>query len=414
MGRRFLFINQFYPPDPAPTGRLLHEVAAELVRRGHYVRVLCSRKEYGSGRNLGPSVSLDGVEVHRAFATPFNAQRLPGRVADDGVFLLHAAAHAVLGSPRIDLVLAASSPPLIGLAAALAHRTRGLAHAHWTMDVYPDVLEAHGWIERGSQGARALKAIARFQFARAALILTLGPFMAERVAMHLGTRGSLHAVPLWSDLAEDAATPSEVQRMREERGWREDDVVLLYSGNMGRGHRFGEFLEAARQLGADGPVWAFAGGGQRRGEIEGYRRRHPSARIELLPYVDAPDTGASLSSGDVHLVSLSSEWQALIVPSKLQAAFALGRSVIFVGPPANEIASWITESGAGWVVPEGDVAALIKAVQEARQPGERARRGRAALDFGRRHFDAKANRARVADLLEACASPLTDTSGGRQ
>ena len=182
------------------------------------------------------------------------------------------------------------------------------------------------------------------------------------------------------------------------------DLVLLYSGNMGRGHRFLEFLEAARHFGPEGPVWAFVGGGPRRVEVDEYRRQYPSARIQLLPYVDAAGTAASLLSGDVHLVSLSSEWQALIVPSKLQAAFALGRPVIFVGPSANETATWIKESGGGWVVAQGDVPALIKAVEEARDPQERERRGRAALDFARRHFDRGGNRARVADLLEACAS----------
>jgi colanic acid biosynthesis glycosyl transferase WcaI len=404
MGRRFLFINQFYPPDPAPTGRLLHDVATELVARGHYVRALCSRKEYGTGRDLGPSTSLDGVHVQRVFATPLDARLVLGRMVDDGLFLLKAGWGAIVRSPRVDLVLAASSPPLIGLVAAAANRYRGLAHAHWTMDVYPDALQAYGWIKRGSRRSRVMEAMARFQFNRSALILTLGPFMADRVAIYLQHRDALEDVPLWSELVGEGATLKAAEQMRKGRGWRENDLVLLYAGNMGRGHRFGEFLEAARQLGPEGPVWAFVGGGPRRGEVEEYRQRHPSARIQLLPYVAAEGTAASLLSGDVHLVSLSPEWQAVIVPSKLQAAFALGRPVIFVGPPSNEIASWVTQSGGGWVVAEGDVAALIKAVQEARDPEERARRGRAALDFARRHFDQKTNRARVADLLEASVS----------
>jgi len=403
MRLRFLFINQFYPPDPAPTGRLLHDVATELVRRGHSVRVLCSRKQYGTGADLGGSDFLDGVDVRRVWATPFDTRRTAGRLADDGLFLLHAASHAVC-SPRVDLMLAMSSPPLVGVAAALAHRGRRFAHAHWTMDLYPDVLEAHGRLKSGSWRSRALKALARFQFDRAALILTLGPHMAERVATHLDRRERVEAVPLWSDLRSDAQALRAAQAMRRERGWGARDLVLLYSGNMGRGHRFLEFLEAARHFGSEGPFWAFVGSGPRRAEVDDYRRQYPATRIQLLPSVAAAETAASLLSGDVHLVSLSAEWQALIVPSKLQAAFALGRPVIFVGPSANETATWIKESGGGWVVPQGDVPALIRAVEEARDPRERERRGRAALDFGRRHFDRADNRARVADLLEACAS----------
>src|SRR5258707_3139794 len=63
---RFLFLNQFYPPDSAPTGRYLHEVATELVARKHHVRVVCSRNTYGTGEDLGPGEVLDGVDVRRA------------------------------------------------------------------------------------------------------------------------------------------------------------------------------------------------------------------------------------------------------------------------------------------------------------------------------------------------------------
>ena len=53
----------------------------------------------------------------------------------------------------------------------------------------------------------------------------------------------------------------------EVRAWADKDVVFLYSGNMGLGHRFTEFLTAARQLGPAGPRWVFSGGGKRRSEV---------------------------------------------------------------------------------------------------------------------------------------------------
>ena len=48
---RVTLVNQFYPPDLAPTGRLLEDVADELAARGHEVRVVCSRAAYGAGRS---------------------------------------------------------------------------------------------------------------------------------------------------------------------------------------------------------------------------------------------------------------------------------------------------------------------------------------------------------------------------
>ena len=397
----FLFLNQFYPPDPAPTGRYLHDVARELVGRGHVVRVVCSRHAYATGEDLGRGAVHDGVDIHRVRGVPIGPASLAGRAAGHLAYLSRAAAHVLFHAPRPDLVLAATSPPFLGLVGAVASRWRRIPHAEWTMDVYPDVLQAH-WTGQRSGLRRLLDRLARFQLRRAALVVTLGTYMADRVARYVARGTRVEAVPLWSDPAPDDAVSGNGWRAR--RGWREDDLVLLYSGNMGRGHRFAEFLDAARRLGPEGPVWAFVGGGPRRVEVERFQQEHPSARVQLLPAVAPADVAASLRSGDVHLVSLAAPWQGVIVPSKLPAAFAIGRPVIFVGPTQNEIAASITESGGGWVVGEGDLDGLIRAVDDARDAVERARRGEAGRQYARVHFDRTRNIGRVADLLEQTAS----------
>jgi glycosyltransferase involved in cell wall biosynthesis len=109
-----------------------------------------------------------------------------------------------------------------------------------------------------------------------------------------------------------------------------------------------------------------------------------------------------LAAGDVHLLCLRQAWSGLSVPSKLQAAFALSRPVIVVGPRDSEAAEWTLASGGGWVVDEGDVTGLLRAVSEASDPEERARRGEAARRFAAQHFDRDRNTGRIGDLLEAC------------
>jgi hypothetical protein len=56
------------------------------------------------------------------------------------------------------------------------------------------------------------------------------------------------------------------------------------------------------------------------------------------------ELSASLAAADVHLLSVRSPWQGLIVPSKLQAAFGLGRPVVYVGPSDSEPAEWVLEA----------------------------------------------------------------------
>lgn len=399
---RILLLNQFYPPDVAPTGQFLHDLARTLARRGHEVQVFCSRRSYDGGQSFPPEQALDGVRVHRLPALGFGRRGWAGTLADYASFLPLLAARALLCRPRPDLVLVMTTPPYVGLVAAAVARLRSSTHAHWVMDLYPDVLVAHGMLRENGLAYRILRLLTRAQLRGAKRVVALGPFMARRLEPYAGPSTRTDWIPLWGERSADPSLTEAPNGLRHERGWRPEDLVLLYSGNMGLGHRFGEFLAAAARLGPRGPVWAFAGGGKRRGEIESFARSHPEARIELLPYVPRERLGESLSAADVHLASLSQAWQGLIVPSKVQAGFCAGRPVIFVGPRENEIASWIEESGGGWVVGEGDVDGLAGAVVQAHDPRERAGRAAAALTYAHAHFDPVRNCERLALALEEC------------
>jgi glycosyltransferase involved in cell wall biosynthesis len=202
-------------------------------------------------------------------------------------------------------------------------------------------------------------------------------------------------------------------------GWADDELVVMYSGNIGLGHRFGEILKVAEGV-ADVEIrsdetdplsiqnlsknrFVFFGGGKRREEIRDFIRKYPEGPVELHDYVAADMLDAHLRSADVHLVSLDAAWTGTMAPSKLQGVFAAERPVIFIGSAGSSIGRWVSESGGGWVVNSNDVAALAAAIEEAGNPQERARRGRAAKLFADLNFDRKTNVARVAEALNGSA-----------
>jgi colanic acid biosynthesis glycosyl transferase WcaI len=397
---RVLLVNQFYPPDMAPTGQHLHELARCLAERGHLVEVLASSRSYEGGGEYAAEEVLDEVRVRRVSAFAFG-RRGAGRAADYLSFAFAACWRAFRLSERYDATLCLTTPPYVGWAVPLALGGNGGAVAHWIMDLYPDVLAAHGGFPAAGPLYRAMRRLTRMQLSRSALVLTLGLRMQEKVRAYASDGSRLECVPLWSSFLAAGPDAEVVASMRLRRGWSPDELVLLYSGNMGLGHRFEEFLHSAgRPWDGSSVVWAFAGGGQRRGEVERFVLRHPQARVQILPYVSQAELPASLAAADVHLISMRSPWQGVIVPSKLQAAFGLGRPVIFVGPRDTESADWIAESGGGWYVAEGDEDGLFRAVAAARDPAERRRRGEAGRAFARDHFDPAKNTTRIAELLE--------------
>jgi len=400
---RFLLLNQFYPPDAAPTGSYLHGLARELVRLGHSVKVLCSRRSYDGKDSFPRRENLNGVEVSRLPATGFGRRGFVGKMADYGSFYISLATALLFDRRKPDLILSLTTPPYLGVLAKLAAARHRCRHAHWIMDLYPDVMFAHKMARNDGLVFRFLQKLTRFQLRGAEAVIALGQTMAERVAIYAENGGqamTVTGIPLWSDPELSPWPANETNPLRAERGWDARDVIFLYSGNMGLGHRFTEFLEAARRFGSSGPRWVFSGGGKRRLEIETFAKSHPAARIEFLDYVSQSRLRAHLCAADVHLASLDSAWQGLIVPSKIQASFAAARPVLFVGGRDCETAAWIQESGGGWIVDQDDLDGLLKAIEQALNPNERQRRGQAALEFARKHFRMSENCARIAQLLE--------------
>jgi glycosyltransferase involved in cell wall biosynthesis len=404
---RILLANQFYPPDVAPTGQVLHDLGRRLAARGHSVTALCSRRSYDGGGAYAKEEMREGVAVRRLSALGFG-RRGSAQAGDFLSFHVATLLGAGRRSEQFDLAVCLTTPPYLGWTVARALGRRVSAMAHWVMDLYPDVLSAHGSLPSSGLTYRALQRLTMRQFSTASLVLALGPWMRERVAPYVTGGTKLEWVPLWGMAPIEAPSREAVAAWRERRGWGPGECVLLYSGNMGLGHRMGEFLSAAQQLGKTGPIWAFAGGGRRHAEVVAAVQSSP--RVQMLPYVPRADLAASLAAADVHLVSLRRSWQGLIVPSKLQAAFSLGRPVIFVGPRENEAAEWVLASGGGWVAPEDDVAALRAAVEQAGDAVEREHRGAAALAFAREHFDRERNCDRIAHLLEQCVSAANSKS----
>jgi glycosyltransferase involved in cell wall biosynthesis len=403
---RLVLINQFYPPDVAPTGVYLHDVAAALVRRGHDVQVLCSRRSYDGRRGYPARDVVDGVRVVRLPACGFGRRTTVGKLLDYASFYASLLIALIVARPRPDAILTLTTPPYAGVAARLIGSLRCIPCLHWIMDVYPDVLTAHGILPLVSRRSAMLRALSRFQYRGSRLIVTLGADMARRVSAALGPAEAarLHHAPLWvTGGGVGTISATETSALRRERGW-EGRLVWLYSGNVGLGHRIEEFLERAviRDPAYAGPMphVVFCGGGRRMGDVLRFRDAHPGARLEVLDYVPAERVGAHLRSADVLLAGLEPAWAGCILPSKVQAAMGSGVPLLYVGPADSDMAGWIRESGAGWVVAPGDAEAMRRAVVEAGSPDVRAKRGAAGRTYAQRCFERTAGVDRMCEWIE--------------
>ncbi len=199
----------------------------------------------------------------------------------------------------------------------------------------------------------------------------------------------LAITPPWADGSKLYPLDHAENGFRQEIGIPGDHLVVMYSGNMGLGHRFETILAAARSLAPNDKIhFVFIGDGAKKPQIDAFRRAHNLKNIMMLPYQPRERLRETLSAGDVHLISLDAKVQGLIVPSKLAGILAVGRPVVFLGSEQNSIAAAILQGHCGHVIPEGDVSRLEEIIERLmKNPGHRRRLGAAARNLFDREYD---------------------------
>ena len=404
-----IILSLYYPPDGEAPGLFLEELVECLVADGHQVTVLSGARRVGR-----ENVGADGnVEVRRVWSTHFGRKSLLAQLTDHAAFCLGSAWVLLWLRQRPERIVALTPPPFLSLLARVMSKFHGGNHGHWVMDLYPDVLVAAGMISKAGVIAQTIGFLTRLGFGgnRCAFVSTLGLDMAERGRRYLPEGQKMEVLPLWALKEVSSVRGEAVRAWREKWGWETDVLVLMYSGNMGLGHRFKDFLQVAELIRGEADkhlpsashpsklCFVFTGDGKRKKEIEDFVARRPDGLVSVGNHVPRSDLAVHLASADVHLVSLDPAWDGTMSPSKLQGIFAAGRPVIFVGTRTCAIGQWILESGGGWVVEPGDIESLRAAVEKSRDVKERVKRGEAARKFAQEQFCREKNAGKLARLF---------------
>lgn len=379
---RVFVINQWLPPDLAPTAVLAGEVAQALREAGHEIVLVC-RVRAGA---RAPEDGTRRVIVDELAAGPTG---LLAKLASWPRFAWRLRALLRRELRPGDCVLVCSDPPLAYPLAIKAAKRAGARVVHWSQDVYPDVAAAHwprAWMRMALAPLRAWRDRA---LRRADRVVAISPGMAARLR---ATGARIEVIPNWARderLQPRAPGNSELRRAH----FRDDDFVLMYSGNLGRVHEFETLLGAARRL-RDEPRFRFlvVGAGPRLTGLRQVVEREGLAAFVFLPLQPAEQLGDALAAGDAHFVSLRAGFEGLVLPSKLYGIAAVGRPLLFCGDPQGESAALLREHDCGLSVREGDPQSLAEAIRAL--AGDRARREQLGLN-ARALIDAQASRAQA-------------------
>jgi len=285
-----------------------------------------------------------------------------------------------------DLFMSQTNPPLIVPLAAVAARLWRKPYILIAMDLYPEVLIAHGAHLRGGILSRMVAKIFAWAFRSASRVVALGPVMAERIRAKGVNDTRIVEISNWSTGA-PGVVRGKANLLRSQYGLQ-DSFVLVYSGNLGVGHEFETLMRgfASAVQRVPGMKLVVFGKGIRLAEV--HKLVHDlklESSVKFSAFVPSSRLPESMGLADLAVVTLREGFEGLIVPSKVLGYMSRGVPVLYIGP-RSDVDVLVSQHDCGFSIRCGDSAAVSRAIiaayQDRKRLQEMGEAGRVAYQQG--------------------------------
>src|SRR5579864_2724086 len=177
---RVAYVCHYFVPEPAAPAARVHELARAWVRAGHQVTVLTTFPNHPLGRippeyqhHAWSTEVLDGIRVLRCWLYAVPNRGVGRRGLDHLSFMFTSLAFGLPRLRKVDIVIASSPTLFSALSGWLIARMRRVPFVLEVRDLWPEAIVDLGLMRRGSASVRALTALARFLYQRAARVVVV-------------------------------------------------------------------------------------------------------------------------------------------------------------------------------------------------------------------------------------------------
>lgn len=407
---RILIHGINFSPELTGIGKYSGVMAEWLAERGHEVRVVTAPPYYpmwyvANGYANGWSIERANLPQSSpdekrgkllVYRCPLWVPAYPSGLKR----LLHLATFALSSLPvmlsqifwRPDVVLVVEPPLFCAPQAWLVARLSGGKAWLHIQDYEVDAAFNLGLL-KGVLLHRMVAACERALMRRFDRVSTISQRMLLRALSKGVSTDRLVYFPNWVDLTGHgemdqtvvAPTNKGVSSFRSELGIAPDDIVALYSGNMGGKQGLEILAQAAAILsGASNLVFVFCGDGSGRDDL--IVQCADLTNVRFLEFQPLDRLGELLGMADIHLLPQRADAADLVMPSKLTGMLASGRPIVATAREGTELSNVV--NGCGFVVEPGHTRAFADAILElANNPELRASCGATGRYYAEEHLD---------------------------
>lgn len=229
-------------------------------------------------------------------------------------------------------------------------------------DTYPDALKLIG-IKESSLVYRLWKKVNKTVFSKAVKIITLSEGMKEQLRYYVETK-NVKVVSVWSASDKFKPIAKESNPFLRKYNWI-DKFIVLYSGNMGIGHKLEVLIDVAKQVEERNEIlFLFIGEGAKKNTLIHLVNKYELQNVHFLTWQDSLTLPYSLAAGDIAVVALEPEATHASVPSKTFNYMAVGAPILAVGSPESELQNLINRYGLGFYSDGKEVSEIQSFVEE--------------------------------------------------
>ena len=363
-----LYFVQYFPPEKASGLSLVVDMLEGFAQHGWKVDVYIPtptrgvsdevRKEYGKKRKeqrFGGKLTIHRMHLYR------EGTGMLQRTIRYCIFSLQCLLRGLF--VPADAIFTGGGPPTQGIVAGLIHKWTKKKVVYNPQDLFPDSLIISGVVSESSKIVRIGRAMERFSYDNADVIITITEDMADNIRSKTKNPDKVHVIRNWvnTDIVQPIAR--EENGLFDELSLPRSKFYVTYAGNIGKMQGIETIIFAAEQLKKMPDIqFVLFGNGSEEENIRCLIEEKQLTNVRLFPLQPIERVSEVYSLGDVSIISCKPGTGSAGMPSKTWTIMATGTPIIASFDLGGEMERTIHDANCGVCIEAGNARKLADVI----------------------------------------------------
>lgn len=262
----------------------------------------------------------------------------------------------------IDLIYAASTPPIQGALAALVKKVKRIPLVYNLQDIFPDSLVGTGLAKKEGLLWKIGRVIENYTYRNADKIIVISEDFKKNIMAKGVPEDKIVVIYNWVDEVAVVDVPREKNVLFDRYGLDRNKFYVTYNGNIGLTQNLDMLMEVVKTLETNENIqFVLVGNGAYKENLQQIIKDRNITNVTMIPFQPYEEISHVFSLGDVSLVISKPGVGANSVPSKTWSIMSASRPVL-ANFDENELKSIIEKNHCGIFTKASDKVAFTDAI----------------------------------------------------